>query len=146
MIYLVFTEGYVATSGDDLMRPDLARRSDPAGAAARCADAGAREIKGLLALMLLHDARRAGRETAAGDIVLLEEQDRSLWDREQIAEGLRLVERRAARCRAGPQPMRCRPRSPRCMPRRRATSHRLAADRRALRSAAAHQPIAGDRA
>jgi RNA polymerase sigma-70 factor (ECF subfamily) len=51
-----------------------------------------REIKGLLALMLLHDARRAGRATADGDIVLLEEQDRSLWDREQIAEGLQLVE------------------------------------------------------
>src|SRR6266566_4473685 len=50
------------------------------------------EIKGLLALMLLHDARRAGRETAGGDIVLLEEQDRALWDRCQIAEGLMLVE------------------------------------------------------
>ena len=50
------------------------------------------EIRGLLALMLLHDARRAGRETAAGEIVLLEEQDRSLWDRAQIEEGLKLVE------------------------------------------------------
>ena len=50
------------------------------------------EIEGLLALMLLHDARRAGRTTAAGDIVLLEEQDRSLWDQGQISEGLRLVE------------------------------------------------------
>src|SRR5450432_1623007 len=50
------------------------------------------EIKGLLALMLLHDARRAGRETAGGDIVLLEEQDRSVWDHAQIAEGVRLVE------------------------------------------------------
>jgi RNA polymerase sigma-70 factor, ECF subfamily len=50
------------------------------------------EIKGLLALMLLHDARRAGRATAGGDIVLLEAQDRSLWDQRQIAEGLALVE------------------------------------------------------
>ena len=50
------------------------------------------EIKGLLALMLLHDARRASRETTGGDVVLLEEQDRALWDRQQIAEGLRLVE------------------------------------------------------
>ena len=92
VIYLVFTEGYVATSGDDLMRPDLARE---AIRLARLLDAlmpQRREIKGLLALMLLHDARRAGRETAAGDIVLLEEQDRSLWDRKQIAEGLKLVE------------------------------------------------------
>jgi RNA polymerase sigma-70 factor (ECF subfamily) len=92
VIYLVFTEGYAATSGEDLMRPDLTRE---AIRLARLLDAlmpGRREIKGLLALMLLHDARRAGRETAAGDIVLLEEQDRSLWDRTQIAEGLQLVE------------------------------------------------------
>ena len=92
VIYLVFTEGYAATSGEDLMRPDLARE---AIRLARLLDAlmpGRREIKGLLALMLLHDARRAGRETAGGDIVLLEEQDRSLWDRKQIAEGLLLVE------------------------------------------------------
>ncbi len=53
---------------------------------------GRGEIMGLLALMLLHDARRAGRETAGGDIVLLEEQDRTLWDAGQIAEGLKLVE------------------------------------------------------
>src|ERR1700730_10051378 len=51
------------------------------------------EIKGLLALMLLHDARRAGRETAGGAIVLLEEQDRALWDQRQISEGLALVQR-----------------------------------------------------
>jgi RNA polymerase sigma-70 factor (ECF subfamily) len=92
VIYLVFTEGYVATSGEDLMRPDLARE---AIRLARLLDAlmpQRREVKGLLALMLLHDARRAGRETAAGDIVLLEEQDRSLWDKKQIAEGLQLVE------------------------------------------------------
>jgi RNA polymerase sigma-70 factor (ECF subfamily) len=92
VIYLVFTEGYVATSGEDLMRPDLARE---AIRLARLLDGlmpGRGEIKGLLALMLLHDARRAGRETSAGDIVLLEEQDRSLWDANQIAEGLQLVE------------------------------------------------------
>ena len=92
VIYLVFTEGYVATSGDDLMRPDLARE---AIRLCRLIDAlipGRGEIKGLLALMLLHDARRAGRETAAGDIVLLEEQDRSRWDGQQIAEGLALVD------------------------------------------------------
>ncbi|MCP3410852.1 RNA polymerase sigma factor [Bradyrhizobium sp. CCGB01] len=92
VIYLVFTEGYAATSGADLMRPDLVAEAirlcrlldrlmpDRAG------------IKGLLALMLLHDARRAGRETPAGDIVLLEEQDRTLWDRAQIEDGLRLVD------------------------------------------------------
>jgi RNA polymerase sigma-70 factor, ECF subfamily len=91
-IYLVFTEGYVATSGDDLMRPDLAREAIRLGRLLDTLMPGRGEIKGLLALMLLHDARRAGRATAAGDIVLLEEQDRSLWDRQQIAEGLALVE------------------------------------------------------
>src|SRR5947208_2962760 len=92
VIYLVFTEGYAATSGDDLMRPDLARE---AIRLARLLDGlmpGRGEIKGLLALMLLHDARRAGRETAGGDIVLLEDQDRTLWDAGQIAEGPKLVE------------------------------------------------------
>ncbi len=92
VIYLVFTEGYVATSGEDLMRPSLARE-----AIRLCRLVGALvpqrgEIKGLLALMLLHDARRASRQTAGGDIVLLEEQDRALWDQTQIAEGLSLVE------------------------------------------------------
>src|ERR1700736_4058275 len=92
VIYLVFTEGYAATSGEDLMRPDLARE---AIRLCRLLDAlmpQRGEIKGLLALMLLHDARRAGRATAAGDVVLLEAQDRALWDRCQIAEGLQLVE------------------------------------------------------
>ncbi|MFB9269069.1 RNA polymerase sigma factor [Bradyrhizobium erythrophlei] len=92
VIYLVYTEGYAATSGDDLMRPDLVHE---AIRLARLLDAlmpARGEIKGLLALMLLHDARRAGRQTEGGDIVLLEEQDRSLWDAGQIAEGLRLVE------------------------------------------------------
>jgi RNA polymerase sigma-70 factor (ECF subfamily) len=92
VIYLVFTEGYVATSGEDLMRPDLAREAIRLARLLDTLMPGRGEIKGLLALMLLHDARRAGRATAGGDIVLLEEQDRSLWDRAQIAEGLALVE------------------------------------------------------
>jgi RNA polymerase sigma-70 factor (ECF subfamily) len=92
VIYLVFTEGYVATSGEDLMRPDLARQAIRLGRLLNALMPQRGEIKGLLALMLLHDARRAGRETAGGDIVLLEEQDRSLWDHGQISEGLKLVE------------------------------------------------------
>ncbi|MGH6680295.1 MAG: RNA polymerase sigma factor, partial [Bradyrhizobium sp.] len=92
VIYLVFTEGYVATSGKDLMRPDLAREAIRLGRLLDGLMPERAEIKGLLALMLLHDARRAGRETQAGDIVLLEAQDRSLWDRAQIAEGLQLVD------------------------------------------------------
>jgi RNA polymerase sigma-70 factor (ECF subfamily) len=92
VIYLVFTEGYIATSGDELMRPDLSRE---AIRLCRLLDALMQErseIKGLLALMLLHDARRAGRATAGGDIVLLEEQGRALWDHAQIAEGVGLVQ------------------------------------------------------
>lgn len=92
VIYLVFTEGYVATSGADLMRPDLAVEAIRLGRLLDRLMPDRAGIKGLLALMLLHDARRAGRETAAGDIVLLEEQDRSLWDRAQIEQGLRLVD------------------------------------------------------
>lgn len=92
VIYLVFTEGYAATSGEALMRPDLAREAIRLARLLDVLVPGRREVKGLLALMLLHDARRAGRETKGGDVVLLEEQDRTLWDRSQIGEGLRLVE------------------------------------------------------
>jgi RNA polymerase sigma-70 factor (ECF subfamily) len=92
VIYLVFTEGYAATSGEDLMRPSLAREAIRLGRLLDALMPQRGEIKGLLALMLLHDARRAGRQTAGGDIVLLEEQDRALWDHGQIAEGLKLVE------------------------------------------------------
>jgi RNA polymerase sigma-70 factor (ECF subfamily) len=92
VVYLVFNEGYAATGGEALMRPDLARE---AIRLCRLLDAlmpKRSEIRGLLALMLLHDARRTSRETAEGDIVLLEHQDRALWDRAQITEGLALVE------------------------------------------------------
>jgi RNA polymerase sigma-70 factor (ECF subfamily) len=92
VIYLVFTEGYAATSGEDLMRPDLAREAIRLCRLLDVLMPRRGEIKGLLALMLLHDARRTSRQTAGGDIVLLEEQDRALWDHAQIAEGLKLVE------------------------------------------------------
>jgi RNA polymerase sigma-70 factor (ECF subfamily) len=103
VIYLVFTEGYVATSGADLMRPDLAAEAIRLGRLLDRLLPDRAGIKGLLALMLLHDARRAGRQTAAGDIVLLEEQDRSRWDHAQIEEGLRLVDD-ALRVPGRPQP------------------------------------------
>lgn len=92
VVYLVFTEGYVATSGADLMRLDLAAEAIRLGRLLDRLMPGRAGIKGLLALMLLHDARRAGRANSAGDIVLLEEQDRTLWDRAQIEDGLRLVD------------------------------------------------------
>ncbi|BAM87954.1 RNA polymerase sigma factor [Bradyrhizobium oligotrophicum S58] len=103
VIYLVFTEGYLATSGTELIRHDLACEAIRLGRLLLGLMPDAGDIKGLLALMLLHDARRAGRTDAAGDIVLLEEQDRSLWNREQIAEGLALVEQ-ALGVKGRPQP------------------------------------------
>ncbi|MGJ5181880.1 RNA polymerase sigma factor [Bradyrhizobium oligotrophicum] len=103
VIYLVFTEGYLATSGPELIRHDLAREAIRLGRLLLDLMPQERDVMGLLALMLLHDARRPGRTTASGDIVLLEEQDRSLWHRGQIAEGLALVER-ALRMKGRPQP------------------------------------------
>ncbi|MDL4816897.1 RNA polymerase sigma factor [Actinomadura opuntiae] len=90
-VYLVFTEGYAASSGDDLLRPGLA---DEAVRLARILHGllpGEREVTGLLALLVLTDARRAARVDAAGNQVLLEDQDRALWDADLIAEGRRLV-------------------------------------------------------
>jgi RNA polymerase sigma-70 factor (ECF subfamily) len=92
VIYLVFTEGYAATSGEDLMRPNLAREAIRLGRLLDALMPQRGEVRGLLALMLLHDARSASRQTAGGDIVLLEQQDRAVWDQAQIAEGLKLVE------------------------------------------------------
>jgi RNA polymerase sigma-70 factor (ECF subfamily) len=92
VIYLVFNEGYSASAGASLTRHDLSAEAITLG---RLLIALLREPEaiGLLALMLLHDSRRLARVTAGGDLVLLDEQDRSLWDRNQIKEGLALVER-----------------------------------------------------
>lgn len=101
VIYLVFNEGYAASSGDELTRRDLSEEAirvcrllvellpEP-------------EAQGLLALMLLHESRRAARANEAGDLVLLDEQDRSQWDRAMIVEGLALMARAFAARRFGP--------------------------------------------
>lgn len=101
VIYLVFNEGYAASTGETLTRADL---SAEAIRLARLLAAlqPEPETEGLLALMLLQDSRRAARTTADGDVVLLEDQDRSLWNREQIAEGLALARRALASRRFGP--------------------------------------------
>jgi RNA polymerase sigma-70 factor, ECF subfamily len=101
VIYLVFNEGYSASSGESLTRSDLS------GEAIRLARLlnellPEPEVMGLLALMLLHESRRAARTSPGGDLILLNDQDRSLWDRGQIAEGKALVEQALSSRQFGP--------------------------------------------
>jgi RNA polymerase sigma-70 factor (ECF subfamily) len=101
VIYLVFNEGYSASSGTSLTRHDLS------GEAIRLGRLLVEllpepEAVGLLALMLLHESRRAARTSPTGDVVLLEDQDRTLWDQSLIAEGSRLVRQALSSGRAGP--------------------------------------------
>src|SRR6202022_2748643 len=101
VVYLVFNEGYLASSGESLTRADLS------GEAIRLGRLLMEllpepEAMGLLGLMLLHEARRRSRTTPSGEMILLEDQDRTLWDRGQIEEGVQLVERALASHRFGP--------------------------------------------
>lgn len=101
VIYLVFNEGYSASSGDSLTRPDLSAEAIRLGRLLVELLPEA-EALGLLALMLLHDSRRAARTSPEGDLILLEEQDRSLWNRDQIVEGIALVNRAVSAPQVGP--------------------------------------------
>ncbi len=101
VVYLVFNEGYSATAGEAALRADLSTEAIRLGRLV-VELLPEPEALGLLALMLLHEARRAARTTAAGDLVLLEEQDRGRWDRTLIAEGIALVERALAAPGFGP--------------------------------------------
>jgi RNA polymerase sigma-70 factor, ECF subfamily len=92
VIYLVFNEGYSASSGAALIRHDLAREAVRLGRLLVDLLPEA-EAMGLLALMLLHESRRAARATPDGELILLDAQDRSLWERTQIAEGVQWVQR-----------------------------------------------------
>jgi RNA polymerase sigma-70 factor, ECF subfamily len=101
VVYLVFNEGYFAASGASLTRAEIS------GEAIRLGRLLLEllpepEVMGLLALMLLQESRRTARTSPTGELVLLEHQDRSLWNREQIAEGVKLVERALSSQRFGP--------------------------------------------
>ena len=101
VIYLVFNEGYLASAGPDLTRESLSAEAIRLGHLL-VELLPEPEAVGLLALMLLHEARREGRTSSLGDLILLEDQDRSLWNRQEIQEGVALVERALKSRRIGP--------------------------------------------
>ena len=144
VVYLVFNEGYSASSGQSLTRVDLS------GEAIRLGRLLVEllpepEAIGLLALMLLQESRRAARASPTGDLILLNDQDRSLWNRDQIAEGSALVTTiaRVAALRPVHAPGGDRGGPRRCGQRRR---HGLGRDRRTLRRSAPRRAVAGGRA
>jgi RNA polymerase sigma-70 factor (ECF subfamily) len=102
VLYLIFNEGYEASAGDSLVRRELCAEAVRLGRvlAELMPDEG--EALGLLALLLLHDARREARVGPAGELVLLEDQDRSRWDRAKIGEGVRLLDQAIRRSPPGP--------------------------------------------
>lgn len=102
VLYLVFNEGYVATAGADHVRAELCDEAIRLGKLLAVLMPDEPEVFGLLALMLLQDSRREARVGADGELVLLDDQDRSLWDRVRIDEGLRMLERAVSLRRAGP--------------------------------------------
>ncbi|HET7472987.1 MAG TPA: RNA polymerase sigma factor [Candidatus Limnocylindrales bacterium] len=102
VLYLVFNEGYDASAGEHLIRGELASEAIRLGRVLASLMPDEPEVLGLLALMLLHDARRAARTSAAGDLVLLEDQDRTRWDRARIDEGAALLDRAMRMRRVGP--------------------------------------------
>jgi RNA polymerase sigma-70 factor (ECF subfamily) len=102
VLYLVFNEGYAATSGDAPVRRDLCDEAIRLAKLVAVLMPDEPEALGLLGLMLMHDARRESRYDADGELVLLEDQDRSRWDGARIAEGVRVLERAAAMRHPGP--------------------------------------------
>ena len=102
VLYLIFNEGYSATRGSDLVRADLCEEAIRLAKLLVVLMPDEAEVLGLAALMVLHDARRDARTAPDGSLVLLEEQDRSSWNRARIAEGLRLLERASSLRATGP--------------------------------------------
>jgi len=97
VLYLVFNEGYSATAGESLVRRELSEEAIRLTKLLAVLMPDETEVLGLLALMLLQDSRRDARTGPDGELILLEEQDRSLWDRDRIAEGLRVLDHALAR-------------------------------------------------
>ena len=119
VVHLLYTTGHTAPAGENVVRDDLVERALDLARMLHSLMPDEREVRGLLALLLLTDARRATRAGAGGRLLLLAEQDRSCWNRDMIAEGAALV---PGALRGGcPGRFGCRPRSPACMPRRQAT-------------------------
>lgn len=102
VLYLVFNEGYGASSGDALIRRELCREAIRLARVLHELMPDEPEVEGLLALLLLHDARREARVGSAGELVLLEDQDRTRWDRAEIEEGTALLDRAMRAARPGP--------------------------------------------
>ncbi|GLY08598.1 DUF6596 domain-containing protein [Actinoplanes sp. NBRC 101535] len=102
VVYLIFNEGYLAGAGDDPVRADLTGEAIRLGRLLHTLLPDDGEVTGLLALMLLTDARRAARVSRTGELVTLGEQDRTVWDRALIAEGIALIRERSRAVAAGP--------------------------------------------
>jgi RNA polymerase sigma-70 factor, ECF subfamily len=102
VVYLVFNEGYSATEGDALIRRELCTEAIRLGRVLASLMPDEPEVLGLLALMLLQDSRRDTRVSSGGELVLLEDQDRSRWDRREIGEGIEVLHRAMARGQPGP--------------------------------------------
>lgn len=91
VVYLIFNEGYFASSGESLVRTDLAESAIELGRMLTSFLPGSSEVRGLLALLLLQHSRRSARTDDVGDLILIQDQDRAAWDRAEIEEGLSLV-------------------------------------------------------
>ena len=102
VLYLVFTEGYSATRGESLVRRGLCDEAIRLGRLIAQLMPDEPEVFGLVALMLLHHSRRDARQSADGELVLLEDQDRAVWDDAAIREGVRFLDHAVAQRRAGP--------------------------------------------